>query len=283
MIMAQNIVVTALVAVTVVAQPTPIPNPGTSPIDMISSYAANITTATWHGLTGHMEGPAYGWSRHFADEIKGAYMTRSDPDANLYEYHPAVRGFLNWQVSDWSSNGTVSCVGPVHYPSKDKAAYAMMVRVPAVAYDHGLEKVRGRDNATLVDARRFSWNQTNVPEGCAFEGVDLWVLPVDATTWAPLFMVNADTGCDWYNDRVETRWTGVRPLDAKVDGPSLQRPAACPAVAPPCPKCDSACDAKSCVFGDAPAPCDVDDPAHPEAATCPCRSVATCAEWAPQI
>ena len=25
------------------------------------------------------------------------------------------------------------------------------------------------------------------------------------------------------------------------------------------------------------------DPAHPEAATCPCRSVATCAEWAPQI
>ena len=55
--------------------------------------------------------------------------------------------------------------------------------------------------------------------------------------------------------------------------------AGCAAVAPPCPKCNVDCT--KCTYPTAPAACEVDDPDHPEAATCPCRSVATCSEWAP--
>lgn len=270
--------VLALVLAHAWAQPTPIPNPGKSPIRMIESYACNITTITKIGP----QAPRQGWSHHFVDAASGAYAARSDPDLDVHVYHPETRGFYDWQVQDWASNGTYYCVGPYHEAAPDKGGYSLQVAVPHVAYDHGMERVKGRDNATLVAARHFSWNQTNVPEGCAFEGVDLWVLPIgdpaDAT-WAPLYMKNTDTGCDWISDTVETYWTGYRPFDAASDAKMVAMPPGCATVAPPCPKCDLDCS--NCVHGPTPATCEAFG-SDPAAASCPCMSVATCAEWAPK-
>ena len=246
---------------------------------MIQSFACNVTTITQIGP----QAPRRGAARHYSDAAGGAYATRSDPDdIDVRVYHPETRGFYDWQVQDWSSNGTVWCAGPYHEAAAGARDYSPQVVVPHVAYDHGMERVRGRDNATLVSARHFSWNQTNVPEGCAFEGTDLWVLPIGDPadeTWAPLFMKNTDTGCDWISDTVETYWTGYRPFDAASDAREVAMPPGCAPVAPPCPKCDLDCS--NCVHGPAPAACEVDDDGHPESATCPCMSIATCAEWAP--
>lgn len=262
------------------AQPTPVPDPGRSPIPLVQDFVAEITVLTWNNAMGPPKHPTRGWSKIYADTARGRYLTASDPDKNYYEFRPDVRGSLNWQVQDWDGNGTVGCVGPYHEGYDDKGAFAPQVKIPETAVDHGMARTLGRDNATAVSARRFSWNQTNVPEGCAFEGVDLYLLPLEgnASLWAPLYMVNTDTGCEWRSDTIKTYWTSVAPL-SDADRALLAMPAGCAAVAPPCPKCNVDCT--KCTYPTAPAACEVDDPDHPEAATCPCRSVATCSEWAP--
>ena len=259
------------------AQPTPVPDPGQAPVPLVQSFVAEVTVLTWNNAVGPRP-PTRGWSRIYSDAARGRYNTASDPEQNYYEYQPEVRGFMNWQVQDWDGNGTATCAGPYHQGASSPLAFAPQIRVPHFATDHGMERIPGRDNKTLTSARRFSWNQTNVPEGCAFEGVDLWLLPFDgnASEWAPLYMLNTDTGCDWRSDTIKTWWTSVRAI-ADGDRAHLAMPDGCDAVAPPCPKCDVDCG--NCTTAKTPATCELFDPDHPESASCPCRSIATCGEW----
>ena len=45
------------------AQPTPVPDPGRSPIPLVQDFVAEITVLTWNNAMGPPKHPTRGWSR----------------------------------------------------------------------------------------------------------------------------------------------------------------------------------------------------------------------------
>ena len=124
----------------------------------------------------------------------------------------------------------------------------------------------------FISARHFSWNRTNVPSECALEKTDLWVIPASMPDdgkqlWAPLAMLNDDSGCDWGYDIIKTYWTAFRPFDPATDSSAFAPPRGC---SPEAPACGDVCHGDKCT---------IDGDEGSSNAYCPCASIAFCPQW----
>ena len=265
----------------VLSQPSPIPHPGKSPVHVVPSFVANVTKVTGHTMFPPIKEFSTWKGKHWASVVSGSYLTISDNYVDLNIFNDSVGGFYQWQVQDWNQNGTSYCIGPWHRAAKSAKEFIAQPQIPAIAIDHGMESHVGRDGRTNVSARHFSWNQTDVPSACALEKTDIWLVPVkmDAADesngtaavqhWAPLEMINDDSGCDWGVDLIKTTWTAFRPFDRAKDSKAFALPSGC---TPEAPLCQHVCSGgQKCV---------IDGSDDPHQAYCPCQDIAYCSEWA---